>query len=72
MPTTTEFDAHVHTRRPICPTCLYVFEDAFEIDFGSEGNGTAPTKCPNCKELCIISREISISYTTVKDVKNVG
>jgi hypothetical protein len=61
---------HAGTTWPICPTCGYEHQDAWEWIFGWELNpgleGSGERKCYGCDEHFRVYRIVDVTYTTRK------
>lgn len=56
---------HEYTDDPVCPWCDAEQGDAWEIGGGEEGEcGTA---CDSCGKAMVVSRHVSVSYSTRRD-----
>ncbi|MFH1633913.1 MAG: hypothetical protein ABIG63_07855 [Chloroflexota bacterium] len=50
----------------ICPYCGYEERDSWEIDLGPGPEGDGEADCGRCGETYLVSRQCTITYTTVK------
>lgn len=51
---------------PICPHCGHKQRDAWEIDFGPGMEGETEITCGSCERDYIVSREVTVYYSTRK------
>jgi DNA-directed RNA polymerase subunit RPC12/RpoP len=49
-----------------CPYCAHVDKDSWEIDFGDCMDGDAEVDCPECGEPYIVTRNVTVDYSTRK------
>jgi predicted RNA-binding Zn-ribbon protein involved in translation (DUF1610 family) len=49
-----------------CPYCGHVDADSWEIDFGDFMDGEAEVDCPECGEPYIVTRNVTVDYSTRK------
>jgi len=53
-------------RKPICPHCGHVEQDAWEIDFGPGLDGEREVSCNRCGEDYFLERIVSVNYKSSK------
>ena len=51
---------------PLCPYCGHKERDAWEINFGAGMEGETEITCGKCDEEYLVSRHVSVSYSTCK------
>lgn len=59
--------AHTYTDEAVCPHCLHVVRDSWELGGGGDDQGE--DECPKCGGKFMWTREISITYSTVAGPK---
>jgi hypothetical protein len=53
-------------RKPICPHCGHVEQDAWEIDFGPGLDGEREVSCNSCGEDYFLERIVLVNYKSTK------
>lgn len=53
-------------RKPICPHCGHVEQDAWEIDFGPGLDGEREVSCNSCGEDYFLERIVLVNYKSSK------
>ncbi len=53
-------------KKPICPHCGHVEQDAWEIDFGLGLDGEREVSCNSCGEDYFLERIVSVNYKSSK------
>ena len=62
--TAPDYEEGRYTPEPICPYCFHKHRDAWEIGNGAEC--CIEYDCHSCGETMILSRHVSIDYSTRK------
>lgn len=53
-------------RKPICPHCGHVEQDAWEIDFGPGLDGEREVSCNSCGKDYFLERIVLVNYKSTK------
>ena len=59
-----EWHEHNHCPEPVCPHCGHKHRDAWDLSFDGGAEGECEIECGECGKDYIISRHVSVSYST--------